>query len=146
MSSTPDVDLLVFPNIGALLNHLSKEITDLERRIKDVEAMLASIKTRADKYKSIVQVIEEIVGKGQQLSLSTAIELTGLKVIFDPRPIDEYEALDEAYRSMMDRLSVLRKVKDVVEIIGKKIGDRSDVPLMVELKLGIPVKIIFRSW
>jgi len=146
MSSTPDVDLLVFPNIGALLNHLSKEITDLERRIKDVEAMLASIKTRADKYKSIVQVIEEIVGKGQQLSLSTAIELTGLKVIFDPRPIDEYEALDEAYRSMMDRLSVLRKVKDVVEIIGKKIGDRPDVPLMVELKLGIPVKIIFRSW
>jgi hypothetical protein len=86
------------------------------------------------------------VGKGQQLSLSTAIELTGLKVIFDPRPIDEYEALDESYRSMMDRLSVLKKVKDVIEIIGKKLGDRSDVPVIVEFKFGVPIKVIFRSW
>jgi hypothetical protein len=146
MSTTPDLEIMVFNGVKELLNYVNNQISDLERRIKEIEGMMGDLKVKADKYMALMQMIEEIVGKGQQLPLSAAIELTGLKIIFDPRPIDEYEALDESRKAMVDRLSVLTKVRDILDVITKKLGDKAEVPILVELKMGIPVKIIFRSW
>jgi hypothetical protein len=129
-----------------LLNYVNNQISDLEKRIKEIEGMMGDLKVKADKYMALMQMIEEIVGKGQQLPLSAAIELTGLKIIFDPRPIDEYEALDESRKAMVDRLSALTKVRDILDVISKKLGDKAEVPILVELKMGIPIKVIFRSW
>ncbi|KUO81332.1 MAG: hypothetical protein AT714_05240 [Vulcanisaeta sp. OSP_8] len=146
MSTTPDLEIMVFNGVKELLNYVNNQISDLERRIKEIEGMMGDLKVKADKYMALMQMIEEIVGKGQQLPLSAAIELTGLKIIFDPRPVDEYEALDESRKAMVDRLSVLTKVRDILDVITKKLGDKAEVPILVELKMGIPVKIIFRSW
>ncbi|MGC8543906.1 MAG: hypothetical protein ACP5NQ_08185 [Vulcanisaeta sp.] len=146
MSTAPDLELMTFKGVKDLLNYVNAQINDLEKRIKDIEGMLKDVQDKANKYMALMQMIEEIVGKGQQLPLSTAIELTGLKIIFDPRPIDEYETLDESRKAMADRLTALMRVKDVLEVIANKLGDKAEVPLLVELKLGIPVKIIFKSW
>jgi hypothetical protein len=146
MSTTPDLEIMVFNGVKELLNYVNNQISDLEKRIKEIEGMMGDLKVKADKYMALMQMIEEIVGKGQQLPLSAAIELTGLKIIFDPRPIDEYEALDESRKAMVDRLSALTKVRDILDVITKKLGDKAEVPILVELKMGIPVKIIFRSW
>ncbi len=146
MSSAPDLELMTFNGVKELLDYVNNQINDLERRIKDIEGMMGELKVKADKYIALMKMLEEIVGKGQQLSLSTAIELTGLKIIFDPRPIDEYEALDESRKAMADRLSALMKVRDVLNIIINKLGDKAEVPILVELKVGVPIKIIFRSW
>ncbi|MFP3296573.1 MAG: hypothetical protein RXN78_03200 [Vulcanisaeta sp.] len=146
MSTTPDLEIMIFNGVKELLNYVNNQISDLERRIKEIEGMMGDLKVKADKYMALMQMIEEIVGKGQQLPLSAAIELTGLKIIFDPRPIDEYEALDESRKAMVDRLSALTKVRDILDVITKKLGDKAEVPILVELKMGIPVKIIFRSW
>ena len=146
MSSTPDLELMTFNGVKELLNYVNNQISDLEKRIKDIEGMMSELKVKADKYMALMKMIEEIVGKGQQLPLSTAIELTGLKIIFDPRPIDEYETLDESRKAMADRLAALVRVKDVLDVIVNKLGDKADVPILVELKMGVPVKIIFRSW
>jgi hypothetical protein len=146
MSVTPDLEVMIFNGVKDLLNYVNNQISDLEKRIREIENMMGSLKVKVDKYMALIQMIEEIVGKGQQLPLSTAIELTGLKIIFDPRPIDEYETLDESRRAMADRLSALMKVRDVLDILVKKLGDKAEVPILVEMKMGIPVKIIFRSW
>ncbi|BDR91122.1 hypothetical protein [Vulcanisaeta souniana] len=146
MSVTPDLELMTFKGVKELLNYVNSQISDLERRVKDIEGLMSDLKVKADKYIALLQMIEEIVGKGQQLPLSTTIELTGLKIIFDPRPIDEYETLDESRKAMADRLAALTRVKDVLEIITAKLGDKAEVPIMVEFKMGIPIKIIFRSW
>ena len=146
MSTTPDLEIMIFNGVKELLNYVNNQISDLEKRIKEIEGMMGDLKVKADKYMALMQMIEEIVGKGQQLPLSAAIELTGLKIIFDPRPIDEYEALDESRKAMVDRLSALTKVRDILDVISKKLGDKAEVPILVELKMGIPVKIIFRSW
>ena len=146
MSVTPDLELMTFKGIKELLNYVNAQISDLEKRIKEIEGLMSDLKVKADKYMALLQMIEEIVGKGQQLPLSTTIELTGLKIIFDPRPIDEYESLDESRKAMADRLAALTRVKDVLEIIANKLGDKAEVPIMVEFKMGIPIKIIFRSW
>jgi hypothetical protein len=146
MSTTPDLEIMIFNGVKELLNYVNNQISDLERRIKEIEGMMGDLKVKADKYMALMQMIEEIVGKGQQLPLSAAIELTGLKIIFDPRPIDEYEALDESRKAMVDRLSALTKVRDILDVITKKLGDKAEVPILVELKMGIPIKVIFRSW
>ncbi|MFP3304884.1 MAG: hypothetical protein RXN89_02240 [Vulcanisaeta sp.] len=146
MSTTPDLEIMVFNGVKELLNYVNNQISDLEKRIKEIEGMMGDLKVKADKYMALMQMIEEIVGKGQQLPLSAAIELTGLKIIFDPRPIDEYEVLDESRKAMVDRLSALTKVRDILDVISKKLGDKAEVPILVELKMGIPIKVIFRSW
>ncbi|PLC68341.1 hypothetical protein B7L70_03845 [Vulcanisaeta sp. EB80] len=146
MSITPDLEIMIFNGVKELLNYVNNQISDLEKRIKEIEGMMGDLKVKADKYMALMQMIEEIVGKGQQLPLSAAIELTGLKIIFDPRPIDEYEALDESRKAMVDRLSALTKVRDILDVISKKLGDKAEVPILVELKMGIPIKVIFRSW
>ena len=146
MSTTPDLEIMVFNGVKELLNYVNNQISDLEKRIKEIEGMMGDLKVKADKYMALMQMIEEIVGKGQQLPLSAAIELTGLKIIFDPRPVDEYEALDESRKAMVDRLSALTKVRDILDVISKKLGDKAEVPILVELKMGIPIKVIFRSW
>ncbi len=146
MSSAPDLELMTFNGVKELLNYVNSQINDLEKRIRDIEGMMSELKVKADKYMALMKMIEEIVGKGQQLPLSTAIELTGLKIIFDPRPIDEYETLDESRKAMADKLAALTRVKDVLDVIISKLGDKADVPILVELKMGVPVKIIFRSW
>ncbi|KUO82502.1 MAG: hypothetical protein AT718_08125 [Vulcanisaeta sp. JCHS_4] len=146
MSTTPDLEIMIFNGVKELLNYVNNQISDLEKRIKEIEGMMGDLKVKADKYMALMQMIEEIVGKGQQLPLSAAIELTGLKIIFDPRPIDEYEALDESRKAMVDRLSALTKVRDILDVITKKLGDKAEVPILVELKMGIPIKVIFRSW
>ena len=146
MSTTPDLEIMIFNGVKELLNYVNNQISDLEKRIKEIEGMMGDLKVKADKYMALMQMIEEIVGKGQQLPLSAAIELTGLKIVFDPRPIDEYEALDESRKAMVDRLSALTKVRDILDVISKKLGDKAEVPILVELKMGIPIKVIFRSW
>jgi hypothetical protein len=146
MSTTPDLEIMIFNGVKELLNYVNNQISDLEKRIKEIEGMMGDLKVKADKYMALMQMIEEIVGKGQQLPLSAAIELTGLKIIFDPRPVDEYEALDESRKAMVDRLSALTKVRDILDVISKKLGDKAEVPILVELKMGIPIKVIFRSW
>jgi hypothetical protein len=146
MSTTPDLEIMIFNGVKELLNYVNNQISDLEKRIKEIEGMMGDLKVKADKYMALMQMIEEIVGKGQQLPLSAAIELTGLKIIFDPRPIDEYEVLDESRKAMVDRLSALTKVRDILDVISKKLGDKAEVPILVELKMGIPIKVIFRSW
>lgn len=146
MLTTPDLEIMIFNGVKELLNYVNNQISDLEKRIKEIEGMMGDLKVKADKYMALMQMIEEIVGKGQQLPLSAAIELTGLKIIFDPRPIDEYEALDESRKAMVDRLSALTKVRDILDVISKKLGDKAEVPILVELKMGIPIKVIFRSW
>jgi hypothetical protein len=146
MSTTPDLEIMIFNGVKELLNYVNNQISDLEKRIKEIEGMMGDLKVKADKYMALMQMIEEIVGKGQQLHLSAAIELTGLKKIFDPRPVDEYEALDESRKAMVDRLSALTKVRDILDVISKKLGDKAEVPILVELKMGIPIKVIFRSW
>ncbi|MGC8606146.1 MAG: hypothetical protein ACP5GZ_00640 [Vulcanisaeta sp.] len=146
MSTTPDLELMTFKGVKELLSYVNNQINDLEKRIKDIEDMMGDLKVKADKYMALLQMIEEIVGKGQQLPLSTAVELTGLKIIFDPRPIDEYETLNESRKAMADRLTALTRVKDILEVIVNKLGDKAEVPILVELKTGIPIKIIFRSW
>ncbi|WP_238375181.1 hypothetical protein [Vulcanisaeta thermophila] len=146
MSATPDLELINFNSVKELLNYINKQISELEARIKEVEDQISAVKPKVDKYMAIMQMIEETVGKGQQIPLSTAIELTGLKIILDPRPIDEYEVLDESRRAMADRLTVLRRVKDIIEILNNKLGDKANVPIMVEFKMNVPIKIIFKGW
>jgi hypothetical protein len=146
MSSAPDLELMTFNGIKELIDYINNQINELEGRIREIENMISETKAKADKYMVLMQMIEEIVGKGQQILLSTAIELTGLKIIFDPRPIDEYEALDESRKAMADRLAALTKVKDVLDIVANKLGDKSEVPILVEMKMGIPIKIIFKGW
>ncbi|WP_243681094.1 hypothetical protein [Vulcanisaeta souniana] len=77
MSVTPDLELMTFKGVKELLNYVNSQISDLERRVKDIEGLMSDLKVKADKYIALLQMIEEIVGKGQQLPLSTTIELTG---------------------------------------------------------------------
>ncbi|MFP3178464.1 MAG: hypothetical protein RXQ96_05805 [Thermocladium sp.] len=141
---TGDVDILYFKSLHDFLLYLDQLINDNQRKAEAINKDLEALKGRVDKFQAIQRIIEELLEKNKEV-LPTAIELTGLKIYIDPRPTDEYDILKEGLDSITDRNTVLRKIKDIVDILQTKIG-QSDTTIIVEMRNGVPVKILFRGW
>ncbi len=142
--SSPYLDVALFNNLRELLRYLDERIGELEAKAREIDEVLSSLRPKVERYKSILKMIEEIVGKGQHISLSTSIEVSGLKLVLDPRPIDEYELYEEVRKAIADRLLVLKKVRDLIDSIASRLGDKADVPVTVEFKMGVPIKLVFK--
>ncbi|GGP22322.1 hypothetical protein GCM10007981_17920 [Thermocladium modestius] len=139
-----DIDIVYFKNLRELISYLDQLILDNQRKAEAINKDIEALKSRVDKFQALQRIIEELIEKNKEV-LPTAIELTGLKIYIDPRPTDEYDILKEGLDAIMDRNSVLKKVRDVVDILQSKVG-QSDTMIVVEMRNGVPTKIVFRGW
>ena len=139
-----DIDIVYFKNLRELISYLDQLIMDNQRKAEAINKDIEALKSRVDKFQALQRIIEELIEKNKEV-LPTAIELTGLKIYIDPRPTDEYDILKEGLDAIMDRNSVLKKVRDVVDILQSKVG-QSDTMVVVEMRNGVPTKIVFRGW
>ncbi len=139
-----DIDIVYFKNLRELISYLDQLILDNQRKADAINKDIEALKGRVDKFQALQRIIEELIEKNKEV-LPTAIELTGLKIYIDPRPTDEYDILKEGLDAIMDRNSVLKKVRDVVDILQSKVG-QSDTMIVVEMRNGVPTKIVFRGW
>ncbi len=135
---------MYFKNLRELISYLDQLILDNQRKAEAINKDIEALKSRVDKFQALQRIIEELIEKNKEV-LPTAIELTGLKIYIDPRPTDEYDILKEGLDAIMDRNSVLKKVRDVVDILQSKVG-QSDTMIVVEMRNGVPTKIVFRGW
>ncbi len=137
-----DLDVLVFRSIGEFIKYLDDKISEIERRLSEISTMLENVKERKSKYERIRKLVEEI--SGESATLSTTIYISGLRVIIDPKPIEEYEMLESVYKSLSDKLSVLRKIRDAVEsYLGKYLGEEV-ISIVVEFRADVPIRIMIK--
>ncbi len=140
-----DLDLLVFRNIHQLSKYLDEKIMEIERKLGEVSSLLESVKAKRARYERIRKMIEEISGAGPGAALSTTLNISGLRVVIDPKPIEEYEILESVYKALTDKLNVLRKIKEIVANYLEKYLDEETLNVIVEMRADIPVRILIKT-
>jgi uncharacterized Fe-S cluster-containing MiaB family protein len=73
------------------------------------------------------------------------LNISGLRVVIDPKPIEEYEILESVYKALTDKLNVLRKIKEIVANYLEKYLDEETLNVIVEMRADIPVRILIKT-
>ncbi len=134
---------MIFRSISELVKYLDDKISEIERKLEDVSKMLEAVKDRKSKYERIKKLVEEISGE-TSATLSTTIYISGLRVIIDPKPVDEYEILESVYKALSDKLNVLKRIRDVVETYLGKYLNEEGINIIVEFRADVPIKIMLK--
>ncbi len=139
------VELRTYRNVGDFLTDVDSQIQRLETYIKELERRKSELEMRIERFKRISEVIRKLTGGSEQQAAESEIEITGLKLYIDPRPIDEYRLVSETLPIMSDRLAVLRKSRELITSILRE-ANLEEVPISVEFRNGVPVKVVIKSW
>lgn len=134
---------MIFRSISELVKYLDDKISEIERKLEDISKMLESVKDRKSKYERIKKLVEEISGEASA-TLSTTIYISGLRVIIDPKPVDEYEVLESVYKALSDKLNVLKRIRDVVDTYLGKYLNEEGINIIVEFRADVPIKIMLK--
>lgn len=135
-----DVYTLKFYKRAAdFMAELDDEIRKLEESTKALGSEVEQLKAVAERYAKLQSLLKKFKpGEGGQ---SAPLEITGLGVYIDPSPLTKYEIYNESYAHMLDLLSVLKKVREVVNAVVSE-GGLNEAPIAVQFKQGVPVKLI----
>lgn len=128
-----------FQDASQFLLELDRQIRELEDMVKAVSSELEAIRPTLERYKKLQELLRKFSSGPSEKS--SPIEITGLQLYVDPSPITRYEILEESYRHMVDTLSVLKKVREVVQSVIRE-GGLESLRVTVQYKNGIPVKLI----
>ncbi|ABW02687.1 hypothetical protein [Caldivirga maquilingensis] len=134
-----DLEVMYFASLNDFMNYIDNQINSLEETINLIEKNIAQIEPRLVGFQSLLNIIKKLVGN-ENIMLTPAIEVTGLKIIVDPKPIDEYDVLKESVDSMKDKLTVLKKVRELIRTIIA--STKLDVPILVQTRAGVPIKML----
>ena len=137
-----DLDVQFFNNIDELILYINNKIEELNRRIKELKEAMNKLQEKVSKYEVFRKIVKEITGQ-EAMPLTSHIEISGLKLIIDPRPFEEYELIQEVCNALMDKVTILRKILHVLEYLRKSIGSEG-VSAIVEFKSDIPIKIMLK--
>ncbi len=138
-TSSGDLEVMYFASLNDFMNYLDNQVNSLEETINLVKKNIAQIEPRLAGFQSLLSIIKRLVGN-ENVMLTPAIEITGLKIIIDPKPIDEYDVLKESIDSMEDKLTVLKKVRELIRTIIA--STKLDVPVLVQVRAGVPIKML----
>jgi len=141
-SSTRVVELRSFNSVRELLSKLDEEISELNAAVRSLEAKRAELESKIARYKKFEEALKSLTGRERVVEAAT-VEIAGMKVLVDPRPIDEVAIIDEALPLMRDKASVLTKVRELIDTISTRL-ELMDSPIMVEFQNGIPIKLVVK--
>lgn len=130
--------LKFYKRASDFLAELDREIADLENSTRALGAEVEQLKSAADKYMKIQNLVKKFGGGETE---HPPIEITGLGIYIEPSPSTKYNIYVQSYSHMLDLLSVLKKVREVAGAVIKE-GDLSEAPVAVQFKQGVPVKLI----
>ncbi len=138
-----DIDIAIFRSIKELLSFLDQQISSNEKKLKELQAMLETARGRKAKYEKLRKLIEEVSGESKP-ALSTTINVSGLRIVIDPKPIEEFDVLELAYRSLQDKLEVLRKIREIISKYLEKYLGEEPVTIIAELRANVPTKLLVK--
>jgi hypothetical protein len=128
----------VYASASDFISDLADSISKLESLVNAIDDELKNLKPLTERYKKLQELLKKFGGGAGERGPS--LEITGLRLYIDPNPLIMYEMLEESYRHMADLLTVMKKVKDVVETVIKE-GGLETLKIVVQFKNGIPAKI-----
>ncbi len=141
------VDMISFNSISEFNNHLDGEINKLKSQLGEYLRRLEAVKAKAETLVRFESLLAELAkaakseGKGLGLE-EREFTLGTTKIVVNPSPKQELEALVAIVRSLQERIMLLEKIKKNLEQLAK-IQD-IEIKLDVLFENTIPVKIFIK--
>ena len=141
------VDMVSFNSISEFNNYLDGEINKLKSQLGEYLRRLEAVKAKAETLVRFESLLAELAkaakseGKGLGLE-EREFTLGTTKIVVNPSPKQELEALVAIVRSLQERIMLLEKIKKNLEQLAK-IQD-IEIKLDVLFENTIPVKIFIR--
>jgi hypothetical protein len=141
------VDMISFNSISEFNNYLDGEINKLKSQLGEYLRRLEAVKAKAETLVRFESLLAELAkaakseGKGLGLE-EREFTLGTTKIVVNPSPKQELEALVAIVRSLQERIMLLEKIKKNLEQLAK-IQD-IEIKLDVLFENTIPVKIFIK--
>ncbi len=141
------VDIISFNSISEFNNYLDGEINKLKSQLGEYLRRLEAVKAKAETLVRFESLLAELAkaakseGKGLGLE-EREFTLGTTKIVVNPSPKQELEALVAIVRSLQERIMLLEKIKKNLEQLAK-IQD-IEIKLDVLFENTIPVKIFIK--
>ena len=135
--------LLVFEDPVQLLNYVNTKIDEIGKQLENLQREYLEIRTKAEKFIKLEELFNEILGI--RVSEIREIDLRGIKIIMDARPIDELKVYEEIISSLQDKVEALQRVKkEVIIPLVNKLKELKGITLIVQVVNDIPTKILIK--
>lgn len=141
------VDMVSFNSISEFNNYLDSEINKLKSQLGEYLRRLEAVKAKAETLVRFESLLAELAkaakSEGKGLGLEEREFTLGItKIVVNPSPKQELEALVAIVRSLQERIMLIEKIKKNLEQLAK-IQD-IEIKLDVLFENTIPVKIFIR--
>ncbi|RLF19915.1 MAG: hypothetical protein DRJ68_05475 [Thermoprotei archaeon] len=134
------IELLVFKNIEEVFKYLDDEINRIRTLLSDYFKRLDELRVKVERIKKLEKSIASISGGPIKSGEGKEIDLMGIKVVIDPSYEQEVAFIEEAAKSLQDRLTVLQKIRKAIEPLSTI--EEADIEVLV--MNGVPVRIHIR--
>lgn len=136
------LDVHAFRSVREVIGYVDKILQNLEKKAQILEKLYNDTKARAERLMRLEKYFSEILGG--DVSSIREIDLMGLKVIVDSRPVDELKVYDEVLSSIKDRIDALRKVRKVIEPLANTLDQGENIQILLETMNGIPIRLLIK--
>ena len=130
----------MFKNIDELFKYIDDEINRVRALLSDYFRRLDELRIKVERIKKLEKSISSITGGAIRSSEGKEIDLMGIKVVIDPSYEQEVNFIEEAAKSLQDRLTVLQKIRKAIE----PLSTIEDADIEVLIMNGVPVRIHIR--
>ncbi|RLF03743.1 MAG: hypothetical protein DRJ60_08085 [Thermoprotei archaeon] len=134
------IELLMFKNIDELFKYIDDEINRVRSLLSEYFRRLDELRIKVERIKKLEKSISSIAGGAIKSSEGKEIDLMGIKVVIDPSYEQEVNFIEEAAKSLQDRLTVLQKIRKAIE----PLSTIEDADIEVLIMNGVPVRIHIR--
>jgi len=130
----------MFKNIDELFKYIDDEINRVRSLLSEYFRRLDELRIKVERIKKLEKSISSIAGGAIKSSEGKEIDLMGIKVVIDPSYEQEVNFIEEAAKSLQDRLTVLQKIRKAIE----PLSTIEDADIEVLIMNGVPVRIHIR--
>jgi len=130
----------MFKNMDELFKYIDDEINRVRNLLSEYFRRLDELRIKVERIKKLEKSISSIAGGAIKSSGGKEIDLMGIKVVIDPSYEQEANFIEEAAKSLQDRLTVLQKIRKAIE----PLSTIEDADIEVLMMNGVPVRIHLR--
>jgi hypothetical protein len=123
---------------------LDKDISNAKSMLGKYLSRMDGVRTSAENLKKIRSTLSKMVGRKALNEGLGEINIEDMTIVLDASPLDELNALESVVRSYQERLSSLKKARELLESFNE-LGDIDSMKFQLVEANGVPETILMNS-
>jgi hypothetical protein len=137
------IELKEYESASDIAKIMDTEISKTKSMLGEYLRRLDEIRNLTERSKKIREVVFKLAGKKSAQNSLGEIDVGDLSIVLDANPFHELTAIEKVVRSQQDRLLILQKARESLNLVDQ-IGDTDGLKYLVLESDGVPEKILLK--